>query len=108
MSGSIKVLSVCTSDSLGGAARAAYQICQAVHQFGIDGRLFVKDKKTSDNRVIPLNDFIPHNVFYNSFDWMRNKVKNKWQQYQWKPYSGRSPYFMSDLRSTDICGALQK
>lgn len=108
MSGSIRVLSVCTSDSLGGAARAAYQIYLAVLQFGIDGRMFVKDKKTSDNRVIPLDDFVPHNVFYNSFDWMRNKVKNKWQQFQWKPYSGRSPYFMSDLRSTDICGALQK
>ena len=90
MSGSIRVLSVCTSDSLGGAARAAYQIYLAVLQFGIDGRMFVKDKKTSDNRVIPLDDFVPHNVFYNSFDWMRNKVKNKWQQFQWKPYSGRS------------------
>ena len=108
MSDSIKVLSVCTSDSSGGAARAAYRTHLAVHQFGIDSRMFVKDKKTSDERVISLNSFIPHSVMYRVFDWMRNKAKNKWQQFQWKPYLGKGPFFMSDLRSTDICGALRK
>ena len=103
-----KVVSVCTSDSSGGAARAAYRIHQAVKTIGIDSRMFVKQKNTDDPDVIHLRDFIPGNPFYKAFDWVRNKVKNKWQHYIWGRYPNRSPYFMSDLRSTDINGALQK
>ena len=108
MGNKIRVLSVCTSDSSGGAARAACRIHLAVQEFGIDSRMFVKDKKTQDDRVIPLSDFVPTNPFYKAFDWVRNKVKNKWQHYQWGKYPEKGPYFMSDLRSTDISGALRK
>ena len=108
MGNKIRVLSVCTSDSSGGAARAAYRIHLAVQEFGIDSRMFVKDKKTQDDRVIPLSEFVPKNPFYKAFDWVRKKVKNKWQHYQWGKYPKKGPYFMSDLRSTDICGALRK
>ena len=108
MGDKIRVLSVCTSDSSGGAARAAYRIHLAVQEYGIDSRMFVKDKGTTDDRVIPLNEFLPHNALYRAFDWVRNKVKNKWQHYQWGKYPKKGPYFMSDLRSTDIGGALQK
>ena len=105
---SIKVLSICTSDSSGGAARAAYRIHQAVKTIGIDSRMFVKQKNTDDPDVIPLQVFIPGNPFYKAFDWVRNKIKNKWQHLIWGRYPNRSSYFMSDLRSTDINGALQK
>jgi len=108
MGDKIRVLSVCTSDSSGGAARAAYRIHLAVQEFGIDSRMFVKNKGTSDDRVSSVEDFVPHNALYRAFDWVRNKVKNKWQHYQWGKYPKKSPYFMSDLRSTDIGGALQK
>ena len=108
MGNKIRVLSVSTSDYSGGAARAAYRIHLAVQEFGIDSRMFVKDKKTSDDRVSSVRDFVPHNVLYKAFDWVRNKVKNKWQHYQWGKYPKRGPYFMSDLRSTDIGGALRK
>ena len=104
----VRVLSVSTSDSSGGAARAAYRIHLAVQEYGIDSRMFVKDKKTSDDRVSSVRDFVPHNVLYRALDWVRNKVKNKWQHYQWGKYPKRGPYFMSDLRSTDIGGALRK
>lgn len=108
MGDKIRVLSVCTSDNSGGAARAAYRIHLAVQEFGIDSRMFVKDKGSSDGHVIPLHDFVPRNPFYKAYDWVRNKVKNKWQHYQWGKYPKKGPYFMSDLRSTDIGGALQK
>lgn len=104
----LPVLSVCTSDSSGGAARAAYRIHLAVQEYGIDSRMFVKNKGTSDDRVFSVSDFVPHNTLYRAFDWVRNKVKNKWQHYQWGKYPQRGPYFMSDLRATDIGGALQK
>ena len=104
----IKVLSVSTSDSSGGAARAAYRIHKAVQAEGIDSRMFVKDKGMEDPDVIAPSEFIPTNPLYKACDWVRNKVKNKWQHHQWGKYPKKSPYFMSDLRSTDIGGALQK
>lgn len=108
MGDKIRVLSVSTSDSSGGAARAAYRIHLAVQEYGIDSRMFVKNKGTSDDRVSSVRDFVPHNALYRAFDWVRNKVKNKWQHYQWGKYPKKGPYFMSDLRSTDIGGALRK
>ena len=104
----IKVLSVCTSDSSGGAAHAAYRIHRAVRELGVDSRMFVKHKGTDDPTVLTVDDFIPHNAIYGAFDWVRNKVKNKLEHYRWGKYPDRQNYFMSDLRSTDIGHALQK
>ena len=58
----LKVLSICTSDSSGGAARAAYRIHKAVVELGVDSRMFVKHKCTDDPEVLAVDDFIPHNV----------------------------------------------
>ena len=104
----VRVLSVCTSDSSGGAARAAYRIHRAVQDLGVDSRMFVKQKGTDDPTVLTVDDFIPHHALYRGFDWARNKVKNKWEHYVWGKYPEREKYFMSDLRSTDIGGALRK
>lgn len=104
----IKVLSVSTSDSSGGAARAAYRIHLAVQESGVESRMFVKHKRTTDDAVVPLRDFVPRNALYKAFDWVRNKAKNKWQHFLWGRYPDRSVLFMSDLRSTDIHGALRK
>ena len=104
----LKVLSVCTSDSTGGAARAAYRIQQAARELGVDSRMFVKQKGIEDPYVLPLSDFLPVNSLYKGLDWARNKVKNKWQHFQWGKYPNRQQYYMSDLRSTDIGHALQK
>ncbi len=104
----VKVLSVCTSDSTGGAARAAYRIHRAVRDLGVDSRMFVKQKGTDDPTVLTVDDFIPHHALYRGIDWIRNKVKNKWQHHLWGKYPDREKNFMSDLRSTDIGGALRK
>ena len=104
----VKVLSVCTSDSLGGAARAAYRIHLAVRDLGVDSRMFVKYKGADDPTVLTVDDFIPHNALYRGFDWGRNKIRNIRQHCQWGKYSARSGYFMSDLRSTDLGRALQR
>ncbi len=104
----VKVLSVCTSDSNGGAARAAYSIHKAVLELGVESRMFVKQKGTDDPTVLTVDDFIPHHALYRGYDWVRNKAKNKWQHYLWGKYPDREKYFMSDLRSTDIGGALRK
>jgi len=103
-----KVLSVCTSDFSGGAARAAYRIQQSQRMLGIDSHMFVKDKKSNDPCVIALDTFIPHNPLYKTFDWIRNKIKNKIEHYRWNKYPLRDKVFMSDLRGTDLHGALRK
>lgn len=108
MADRIKVLSVCTSDSSGGAARAAYRIHQAVKMYGIDSKMFVKEKTIDEDDILALRDFIPDNPAYNAYDWVRNKLKNKWQHFVWSKYPERLDYYMSDLRSTDIRDAFQR
>lgn len=104
----LKVLSVCTSDSGGGAPRAAYRIHQGMRGFGIDSRMLVKNKHYKDANVISIDDFIPHNFFYQACDWVGEKIKNKIQHLRWNRYPNRDQVFMSDLRGMDLCGALKK
>lgn len=107
MSDSIRILSVSTSDSQGGAARAAYRIHKAVQSAGVDSRMLVKSKVLADDSILAVGDFLPHNRLYKAWDWARNKCKNKWQHHLWRRYPEREDYFMSDLRSTDIGDALK-
>lgn len=102
----IRVLSVCTSDVSGGAARAAYRIHQGVRSLGVDSRMFVKNKGSQDPNVHALSEFVPNNPIYNAFDWCANKVKNKIQHYQWNQYPNKDANFKSDLRGTRLHGAL--
>ena len=104
----LKVLSVCTSDSGGGAPRAAYRIHQGVRELGVDSRMFVKNKGTKDANVIALDEFVPQNPLYQAFDWTCNKVKNKIQHFNWNRYPERDKVFMSDLRGTMLHGVLNR
>ncbi len=103
-----KILSVCTSDTGGGAARAAYRIHLSQKMLGNDSRMFVLYKKSDDPDVIPLDSFTPHNPLYKAYDWLRNKVLNQLQHARWNRYPNREKVFMSDLRGTHLHGTLQK
>lgn len=103
----LKVLSVCTSLG-GGAGRAAYRIHQGVRSLGVESRMLLKGGLSNDPNIITLDDFVSQNPFYKAFDWTRNKVKNKLQHAQWNRYPERDQVFMSDLRGTDLHGALRK
>ena len=105
----MKVLFINTSDSQGGAARAAIRIMHGVQRDGVYAQMFVKWKNLQADDVVCLSRFIPHNVFYRIGDWIANKIKNKWQHHKWRPYKRtKQDAYMSDLRSTRIHGALQK
>ena len=103
----IKVLSVCTSLG-GGAGRAAFRIHQGVRNLDVDSRMLIKSGRSNDPNIITLDDFVPRNPFYKAFDWTCNKVKNKIQHFRWNRYPNRKNIFMSDLRGTDLHGALEK
>ena len=104
----IRILAVCTSDTSGGAARAAYRIHQGVRTLGVDSQMFVKHKGSHDASVHALSDFVPNNPFYNALDWCTAKAKNKIQHYYWNHYPKRDQSFKSDLRGMNLHGALQK
>lgn len=105
----IRVLSVCTNDVSGGAARAAYRIHQGIHSLGVDSRMFVKNKGSKDTNVHALSEFVPNNPLCRAYDWCRMKIQNRLQHAKWRPYQGtKQNYFLSDLRGVDIHGALEK
>jgi len=104
----MKILFVNTSDTSGGAARAATRIRKGAETLGVQTLMFVKNKQSIDNNVIALREFVPQNKVYGLLDWCAKKIKNKWQHHKWRPYKEKNDEFMSDLRSTSIHGALQK
>lgn len=105
----IKVLSVCTSDVSGGAARAAYRIHQGVLSLGVNSRMVVKNKGTKDATVHALFEYSPNNPIQNLLDWCVTKWKNQIQHAQWRPYRHtRQNYFLSDLRGENTYDAFQK
>ena len=105
----MKVLSVNTNDTYGGAARAAMRIMQGVQQHGVETQMLVKEKYTRDSAVVPLQQFIPRNILYRFADWVAQKLKNKYYHWLWRPYSKtKENVFMSDSRGTRLGGALQK
>lgn len=103
----LKVLSVCTSLG-GGAGRAAYRIHQGVRGLGVDSRMLLKEGRSGDPNILTLEGLVPKNPLYKAFDWTRSKCKNKIQHYRWNHYPEREQVFMSDLRGTDLHGALRK
>lgn len=103
----IRVLSVSTSDTCGGAARAAYRIHEGVRALGVESRMFVKYKEFKDPNVHALSEFVPNNPIYNALDWCAKKVKNQIQHYHWNKYPNKDENFKSDLRGTRLHEALQ-
>ena len=105
----MKVLFINTNDTSGGAARAAVRIMRGVQQSGVDAKMFVKYKNSQASDIVPLSQFVPSGILYRAFDWVAEKIKNKWQHHKWHPYKRtKKDLYFSDLRSTRIHGALQK
>lgn len=104
-----KVLYINTSDSHGGAARAAVRIMHGVKQHGVEAQMLVKDKHSASEDVVALQQFEPQCKLYRALDWIATKIKNKWQHLQWRPYhKTKENIFMSDTRGTRLHGALQQ
>ena len=105
----MKVLSVNTNDSHGGAARAAMRIMQGVQQQRVETHMLVKEKHTQEAGVLPLQQFLPMNKLYRIADWVAQKMKNKYNRLLWRPYrKTKENVFMSDSRGTRLGGALKK
>lgn len=105
----MKVLFINTTDTSGGAARAAVRIMRGVQLCGIEAQMFVKYKNSQASDVVCMSQFAPSGMLYKVFDWIVTKIKNQWQHHRWRPYKQtKKDLYFSDLRSTRIHGALQK
>jgi len=60
---SMKILHICYSDDIGGAAKAAFRIVKAQRDHGIDAFLFVVKKRTSEDFVINGETIAPYRRF---------------------------------------------
>lgn len=107
-SAKIQVLSINTSDSIGGAARAAYRIHCGTCKYGVNSKMLVKQKRTDDPSVVALTVFLPKTNIWKFWNWCATKIKNKYFHFVWNHYPDREKTFMSDLRSTHLFGAFQK
>lgn len=103
----LKVLSICTS-FIGGAGRAAFRIHQGVRSLGVDSCMLTKSGQSNDPNIIVLDQFAPKNPFYKVYNWTRNKFENKLQHLEWSRYPQKENVFLSDLRSVDSHGVLNK
>lgn len=66
----IRVLHLSTSDLEGGAARAAYRLHKGLRETGIDSRMLVKNKKSSDENVYTLRSNKIKNFFIYRLDYL--------------------------------------
>ena len=104
----MKILFVNTSDTYGGAARAAMRIMKAVEAEGTKVQMLVKQKVSSLENVLPLDSFLPQNKLFRALDWLASKLKNKLQHARWRPYrDSQDSSYKSDLRGTYLGGALR-
>ncbi|MGN0317381.1 MAG: glycosyltransferase [Lachnospira sp.] len=107
----IKILSVSHSDCAGGAAIAAHRIHRAVNEAhcGVQSTMLVKSRHTDDTTIRCVDEFLPHNAFYRSWQWVKTKCANKYWHALWHPYQKTNDSnFKSDLRGMDIGDALRK
>lgn len=101
----MKVLFINTSESRGGAARAAMRIMNGVQQLGVNASMLVKFRSSTDPDVIDIASLLPQNVIFRFWDWVALKIKNKLQHLKWRPYrKTRSSLYLSDLRSMSFHG----
>lgn len=105
---SVKVLSVCISDLVGGAARAAYRIHQSQRMLGVDSRMLVKKKCSGDNNVLSLNSFLPQGKINQQYILIKDKVSKNVQRHRLKRYPKREDVSVSDLQGCCLHGALRK
>jgi len=102
----MKILFLCTSDTHGGAARAAYRLFVGLREQGIIVKMLVRDKQTNDPDVIPYQVY-DQDGFMNKFSKLCWKIKNRIRKHKWKKYPNREDVFLNDLDSVSLLQAIR-
>ena len=104
----IKVLSLCSSDSRGGAARVAVSIHSNLNACGVHSEMIVFYKEQNDAAIHSLLDFAPHNKLHDLIYRIGKKIRNLRLQRRFSRYPNQDKNYKSDLSYTYFYGALQK
>ena len=109
MDNKIKVLFVNETDQGGGSARAALSLCHDVRRFGANTLMLVQNKKTANDDVISVSDFVPKGLLWGMLDSFTLKIKNKLQHARWRPYKKtQDKSYKSDTRGRYLFDAFKK
>ncbi|NBB22947.1 glycosyltransferase [Runella sp. CRIBMP] len=101
----MKILSLSHSDVNGGAARAAYRIFEALNESGVDIKMLVKHKGSSNNNVLEISEF-SKNIIADKIDIWKTKIENKYYKNKLKNYNLNGDTFISNLSSISLKKAL--
>lgn len=102
----LKILFLSSSDSRGGAAKAAYRLFENIRKQGISVKMLVRDKSTNDPDIISCFDFERKGLF-GKLDIFLWKIKNRMRKQKWKKYPDRETVFLNDLDSISLLRAIR-
>jgi len=102
----IKILILNSSDSHGGAAKAAYRLFIGLREQGLSVKMLVRDKAPNDSDVISCFDYKRRDLMgkLDKFIW---RIKNRIRKQKWKKYPKRESVFLNDLDSISLLRAIR-
>jgi len=81
----MKVVNISTSDSAGGAARAAYRLHRGLRKAGVKTFMFVKNRGSGDGAV---DSWTPNGSI---LEGLKNRLKRRWLNYRFQKYQETRP-----------------
>lgn len=105
----MKVVTLSTKDSFGGAARVAFRLAEEINKSGIEDLLLVNNKRTSSPIVRLASDFHDHmNFFTGKIERLVRYVREERRLKEWFSYTEREDRIFSDIQISLLKNALTK
>lgn len=105
----MKVVTLSTKDSFGGAARVAFRLVEEINDKAIDNLLLVNNKRTQSPRVRLASDFHnPLNFFTGKFEHIKSHYLESRRLKNWHQYPNREDRVFADLDISLLKNALTK
>lgn len=105
----MKVVTLSTKDSFGGAARVAFRLHEEINKLGIDNMLLVNNKRSNSPTVRLASDFHdPLNRFERKLMMLGLKYKEQKRRRNWARYPHMQNKILSDIALSLLKNALDK
>ena len=105
----MKILTINTKDTFGGAARVAVRLCEEIINQGYDDTLVVNSKRTTYPFVRFAGEFHdPKNKFTIKLEKLKYKIKEWKRSSSWNKYPNRSDKVFSDIYISYLKNALDR
>lgn len=105
----MKVLLCNTTDISGGAARAAYRLLTGLKKAGVNARMLVMDKKSTDKSVLKVSDYHDdYNILERNIRKIIRKILVKIRNRKWNRYPNRLKVLSHDITFSGLNNTLSK